>query len=63
MRVTIVAKLVKNFLLGTWIVLSSIEFFFIQAVLFVAKFDRNLTKLISHTIRWSERFSFKQILW
>ena len=39
------------------------KFYYSQNFPHNKKFDRSLTKLISHTIQWSERFSFKQILW
>ena len=34
-----------------------------KTVLIIKSFIEVSQKIISHTIRWSERFSFKQILW
>ena len=54
MRVTIVAKLVKNLLLGTWIVLSSIEFFFYSGSIVCGQVWQK-----SHKIN----FSYNSMVW
>ena len=40
-----------------------LNFIIHKTVLIIKSFIEVSQKIISHTIRWSERFSFKQILW
>ena len=39
------------------------KFYYSTIILIIKSLIEVLQKIISHTIRWSERFSFKQILW